>query len=113
MSTEILQQMQAAVQVDIGGRGLQKDPRKNLITETRGDFEKACSDLANCAAPHVVIVTGFYILRATPPAAETDGPPGAVFLARAVAERGGRVTLLCDDWCVAAILAGLRAHGIA
>jgi len=112
MTAAILQQMLATVQVDIGGRGLQKDPVRNLITETRGDFERACADLASHAAPHVAIVTGFYIAGGTPPAAETDGPPGAVYLARAIVELGGRVTLLCDDWCVAAIRAGLAVHGI-
>jgi D-glutamate cyclase len=112
MSTIILQKMLGAVQVDIGGRGLQKDRGKNLVTETRVDFEKACADLANHPAPHVAIVTGFYILSATPPAAETDGPPGAVFLARAITELGGRVTVLCDEWCTAGIDAGLAAHGI-
>jgi hypothetical protein len=112
MSTAVLQHMLAAVQVDIGSRGLQKDPKRNLITETQGDFERACADLANYPAPHVAIVTGFYIPGGTPPAAETDGPPGAVYLARAIAELGGRVTLLCDEWCVAAIHAGLAAHGI-
>jgi hypothetical protein len=112
MTSAALEQMLAAVQVDIAGRGLQKDPKRNLVTETPGDFERACADLANHAAPHVAIVTGFYIAGGTPPAAETDGPPGAVYLARAIAELGGHVTLLCDDWCVAATAAGLTAHGI-
>jgi hypothetical protein len=112
MSHAILQQMLSAIQPDIGDRGLQKDPKRNLVTETRGDFERACADLASHEAPHVAIVTGFYIAAATPPAAETDGPPGAVFLARSIAELGGRVSLLCDDWCMAAIHAGLSAHGI-
>jgi hypothetical protein len=107
-----LEQMLAAVQVDIGRRGLQKDPQRNLVSETRGDFERACQDLANHPAPHVAIVTGFYIPAGTPPAAETDGPPGAVYLARAIAELGGRVTLLSDEWCIAAILAGLSAQGL-
>src|SRR5262245_50720249 len=110
MTAAVLQKMLAAAQVDIGGRGLQKDPTKNLVTQTQGDFEKACADLANHPGPHVAIVTGFFILSATPPAAETDGPPGSVFLARAIAELGGRVTVLCDGRCTTAIEAGLAAH---
>jgi D-glutamate cyclase len=54
------------------------------------------------AAPRhasVVILTGAYIPWATPPAAETDGPPGATLLAAGLAEFGIPVRLLTDHWC--------------
>eukprot|EP00457_Paulinella_chromatophora_P001088 gb/GEZN01001090.1/.p1 GENE.gb/GEZN01001090.1/~~gb/GEZN01001090.1/.p1 ORF type:complete len:595 (-),score=91.20 gb/GEZN01001090.1/:850-2634(-) len=44
----------------------------------------------------VLITTGFYIQRAS--ASETDGPPGAVALARALQLLGIPVALLTDKW---------------
>ena len=73
----------AAVQVDPGGRGVARDPADNLFTATAGDFQAACRTLAGRPYPVVAITTGFYIPSATPPAYETDGPLGAVFLQRA------------------------------
>jgi len=48
-------------------------------------------------AQTVAIVTGFYIIDAG--AAETDGPPGALTLARALARLGTRTLLVTDEWC--------------
>ena len=74
----------AAVQTDPGNRGLARDPHDNLFTATAGDFEKACHGIADALEPSVAVVTGFYIPTASPPAFETDGPLGAVFLRRAL-----------------------------
>src|SRR5437016_3765029 len=79
-----LERMRDLIQLDPGRRGLRNDPNTNLITETRGDFAAACRSIADHAAPAVAIVTGFFIPHADPPAAETDGPLGALFLARAL-----------------------------
>ena len=54
----------------------------------------ACQQSARpCRAGPRRIVTGFFIPTAEPPAGETDGPLGAVFLARALVPLGVRV---CD-----------------
>ncbi|QDU22922.1 glutamate cyclase domain-containing protein [Urbifossiella limnaea] len=74
----------AAVQVDPGGRGLARDPIDNLFTATAGDFQAACRSIAEHRCPVVAITTGFFIPSAMPPAFETDGPLGAVFLQRAL-----------------------------
>ncbi|GHT00419.1 aspartate/glutamate/hydantoin racemase [Synergistales bacterium] len=55
-------------------------------------FARACSALKN--ARRVVIITGFFIKSASAP--ETDGPPGAVILARALARTGVSVSLVTD-----------------
>lgn len=78
----------AAVQTDPGGRGLARDPHDNLFTATAGDFQKACHSLAAHPNPSVAVVTGFWIPTAVPAAPETDGPLGAVFLARALFAMG-------------------------
>lgn len=74
----------AAVQTDPGNRGLARDPHDNLFTATAGDFAAACRSIAEDRGAVVGLTTGFYIPSGTPPAFETDGPLGVVFLQRAL-----------------------------
>lgn len=84
----------AAVQTDPGNRGLARDPTDNLFTATAGDFEKACYGITG--TPRLRVTTSFYIPSATPPAYETDGPLGALFLLRAARALGGRAELWAE-----------------
>ena len=52
---------------------------------------------------HTVIVTGFYVIMAGKP--ETDGPPGAIAIGRALQALGRRVTYVTDE-CTAPVLRG-------
>jgi hypothetical protein len=97
------------IQEDIGNRGLRTDPVSNLITACPDDFEAACRSLAETPDAGLAIVTGFFIPTAQPPAGETDGPLGAIFLARALMPLGIRVVLLTDSFCSDALHAGLAA----
>jgi D-glutamate cyclase len=101
----------AAVQTDPGNRGLARDPHDNLVTATKGDFEAACRSIAEHPKPYLGLVTGFYIPTATPPAGETDGPLGTVFLTRAFSEIAGQL-LVTDFSSKPAIDVGLRIAGI-
>jgi hypothetical protein len=109
---ERLDALRVLIQHDVGNRGLARDPADNLLTRTAGDFAAACRGIA--AAPGAVlgVVTGFYIAGADPPCAETDGPPGALFLARALVPLGIGVLIGTDPNCRAAIRAGLSACGL-
>jgi D-glutamate cyclase len=100
------------IQLDVGKRGLRSDPARNLINACPADFADACRSIAEPAQAAVAIVTGFYIPTADPPAAETDGPLGALFLARALTPLGIRVALLTDSYCKNALAEGLRACGL-
>jgi D-glutamate cyclase len=100
------------IQEDVGNRGLRTDPSSNLITATAGDFARACHSVAVQARPTLAVVTGFYIPTATPPAGETDGPLGALFLARALVPLGIRVVLITDAFCTRALQTGLGASGL-
>ena len=104
--------MRDLIQQDAGARGLASDPDDNLLTVCAADFETACRSIAETRDTAVVIVTGFYIPTATPPCGETDGPLGAVFLARALTQLGIRVALVTDEFCVAALNAGLQECGL-
>jgi len=110
VSDTVLNAIRDLIQQDVGGRGLATDPVENLLTLTTGDFAAACRSIAvSPRQPSLAIVTGFYIPHATPPAGETDGPLGALFLARALAPLGVRVVLATDAFCLRALEAGLRA----
>ena len=56
----------------------------------------------------VLIATGFYVQRADAP--ETDGPPGALALGRALAALGNRVVYVSDTY-TAPLLADLAPNG--
>ncbi len=111
MSDPRLQAICDLIQEDVGNRGLRTDPADNLITRTAGDFEAACGSLAFARLPYISIVTGFYIAHADPPCGETDGPLGALFLARALAPLGFHVLLETDLFGIAALEAGWVACG--
>ena len=96
--------------IDEIDRMIRRDPaRRGLIAteEARGplcpgQLALAAVDLADCGQ-FVVIVTGFFIPAATPPAAETDGPPGAVMLAAALIQCGMTVKIVTDAFCRRAV----------
>ncbi|NWF93913.1 MAG: DUF4392 domain-containing protein [Syntrophaceae bacterium] len=56
----------------------------------------------------VVIITGFFIPAGKPPAAETDGPPGALILAEGLKCLGMEVSLLSDEFTLPTLKAGLE-----
>src|SRR5438105_2708064 len=112
MKDEWLDQICAIIQDDVGLRGLRSEPDDNLISWTAGDFHRACRSLDRIKQPSLGIITGFFIPTGTPPAGETDGPLGALFLARALVPLGFRVVLATDDFCTAALQVGLEAAGL-
>jgi D-glutamate cyclase len=103
----------AAVQTDPGNRGLARDAHDNLFTACPGDFAAACRSIADYPNPSVGIVTGFWIPTAQPPAPETDGPLGAVFLARALYTLRMGSWLMTEDECLKPNGAGLLVAGLA
>lgn len=56
---------------------------------------RAASALLGLERGHVLITTGFYVAGF----AETDGPPGAFFLAKALNILGFRCTIVTDEFC--------------
>jgi D-glutamate cyclase len=75
-----------------------------------GHLQGAAEDLAR-SARKVCIVTGFYIPRGEPPAAETDGPPGALLLANALRLNGIETFVATDAPCWSALCATAAAVG--
>jgi hypothetical protein len=104
--------MRDLIQVDVASRGLGRDPVANLFTACPEDFTAACRNLATTPHARVKVITGFFIPYGKPPAAETDGPLGAVFLARALVPLGIEICLETDAFCVKALATGLEACGL-
>jgi hypothetical protein len=100
------------IQEDVGRRGLRTDPTSNLITATAGDLQAACQSITDTPQAAVAVVTGFYIPHGAPPSGETDGPLGALFLARALTPLGIRIVLVTDLFCTRALEVGLAACGL-
>jgi hypothetical protein len=108
----LLDTIRDLIQRDVNNRGLARDPAANLLTACAGDFVTACRSIAQAPQPALAVVTGFWIPQATPPAAETDGPLGALFLARALTPLGVKITLVTDSFCRRALESGLEACGL-
>jgi hypothetical protein len=112
MTDAVLNRMRDLIQEDVGNRGLRTDPGANLVTACAGDFATACRCLAEAACPSVAVVTGFLIPHAQPPCHETDGPLGAVFLARALVPLGIPVALVTEADRRRPLEEGLKACGL-
>ncbi len=82
-------------------------PWENLPMVPYSDLTGAVSSLAQ-KGKKVIIVTGFYVPVGDPPATETDGPPGALALAKGLRHLEMEVSLLSDEYSVSALRAGLK-----
>jgi hypothetical protein len=80
---------------------------ENLSMVPYSDLTGAVSSLVQ-KGRKVVIITGFYVPVGDPPATETDGPPGALALAKGLKHLGMEVSLLSDEYTLSALKAGLE-----
>lgn len=96
-----IQTMESIIGQDEGNRGM-----KALIVPD--DLEKAATILTNLKSlntffkntqetPHVLILSGFPCCVDKNPPTETDGPPGAMAIAKCCLALGYKVTLVTDD----------------
>src|SRR5438132_568693 len=112
MTQAVLEGIRELIQEDIGNRGLRTHAGENLITHCANDFAAACRSISDTANPRIEVVTGFFIPHAQPPAGETDGPLGALYLARALVPLGIPVVLATDGFCIPALQAGVAISGL-
>ena len=87
-------------------RSIGRDVGRNisqLVDATRGQLERAARSISDHPHPKLAIVTGFFVPAATPAAAETDGPIGAVILAAGLEQFGIDVELVTDARCEPAL----------
>ncbi len=84
-----------------------------LARYTAGSLRRAAASLLDTPRLNVGIITGFYVPGAEKPAAETDGPVGAVQVAAALTALGGSARILTDEPCVPVLEAAIDAAGLA
>ncbi|MCX7382347.1 MAG: DUF4392 domain-containing protein [Alphaproteobacteria bacterium] len=96
--------IEALIPVDVG-RNIAK-----LCAAAQGGLLGAATALAEARC--VGVITGFYVPRGTPPAAETDGPIGAALLLHGLAAVGIAGRLATDAPCATACAAALRGAGL-
>lgn len=89
------------------GRGSER-----LARHTLGSLRRAAESLLAAPRLDVAVLTGFYVPGADPPAAETDGPIGAVQVAAAIGTLGGRARIVTDAWCAPVLAATIAAAGL-
>jgi hypothetical protein len=95
---------------------IRRDPARRGLIGTESEFWPLCPGHLAEAAAHLArfgarvgIVTGFFIPGADPPAAETDGPPGALLLAKALRLAEIDTVVVTDGYCWNALAAAARA----
>lgn len=111
---ELLEEFERFIHRDPARRGLCasefSDNQQTASTRLgAGQLAAASAELAR-SARRVAIVTGFFIPHAHPPCAETDGPPGSLFLAHCLRELGVDAAIITDAPCAPAVRAA--AEGI-
>ena len=107
VSSELISQIESLIR---------RDPARRGLISSEAEFGPLCPGHLRGAATHLAghargvgIVTGFYIPKGEPPAAETDGPPGAFFLAKSLHEAGIPTVVITDTPCESACLAAADA----
>ena len=104
------QTLDALLRRDPGGRGVAAflEAGQPLASGHLAAAARHLSQHGQSAA----IVTGFAIVGREPPTAETDGPPGALYLARVLAALGVEITLISDRFGLPLVEAGRRVGGL-
>jgi hypothetical protein len=74
-----------------------------------GHLEKAVADMARHRRGRVLMVTGFCILTDDGPLAETDGPPGTIYLTSRLRQAGCEVVVATDRYAAPLLRAGFDA----
>jgi D-glutamate cyclase len=98
---ELVDGIERLIHVDVG-RNITA-----LFDATRGALWDAASAIASAPSARVGLITGFYVPRGSPPAAETDGPVGVALLAKGFEGIGIRCRVATDEPCRGACVAAL------
>lgn len=107
MPADLLRQFDVCIRRDPANRGLiGSEPQFGPLCP--GHLEAAATHLARFGT-RAAIVTGFYIPAGTPPAAETDGPLGALVLAQTLLAVGIESYVITDGYCFSALVAVAQA----
>ena len=105
--SDAIERIESLCAQDPGGRGIGP-----LVALTQGNLRRAAQSIAEHGAPHVAILTGFWILHGKPPSPENDGPPGAAHIAAALRAAGIPTRLATDTLSAYAVRAAAKGAGL-
>eukprot|EP00606_Chrysophyceae_sp_TOSAG23-5_P000628 GSChrysophyteH2.ASY1.ANO1.971.1 assembled CDS len=110
-SSSSIEQIEARVQMDEGGRGIaQIIPPRPVDGSSSSHMEAAAKAILACS--HAVIMTGFPCLMQNDPPTETDGPLGTLCLARTLVALGKKVRIVTDECNEDVLLACAAASNV-
>lgn len=92
---------------DLGARGIGP-----LAAFAKSNLYRAAQSIATHRAPHVAIMTGFWILHGKPPSPENDGPPGAAHIAAALHAANIPTRIVTDTLSAYAVRATVKGAGL-
>jgi len=101
-----VEQIEALIQTEVGRNA------SALFAASAGGLWRAASALAATPQPRIGLLTGFFVPRSVPPAAETDGPAGAALLGAGLTAAGVTCRVLTDTPCHSACAAALAGAGL-
>lgn len=104
-SSALLARMQQLAASD-NGRGVDR-----LSSQIPDSLSRAISSVLQLTPTTALLITGFTIIHADPPAAETDGPLGTVLISRVLEQLGWQVKILTDQHSLPVIDAAISAGG--
>jgi len=93
-------------QQDVNGRGI------GAFRQPSGELRAAAAGLLSPSVRSVVVLTGFPCMIQHTPPTETDGPPGAVAIARALTALGKKVVIATDECNAEVMMAAVAGCGI-
>jgi hypothetical protein len=99
----VVDSVESIIQRDEGNRGI-----SDIFL--KGELYKAARSILPCSS--IIIITGFPCLLDHSPPTETDGPLGAVAIARALIVLGKKVVILTDECNEEVMLACVASSGI-
>jgi hypothetical protein len=109
LTADLIAEFETCIRRDPAQRGLiASEPMYGPLCP--GHLASAAADLAEHGR-RVAIVTGFFIPAGEPPAAETDGPPGALVLAQVLQVLGIETSIVTDRFCFSAVAAAAECSG--
>lgn len=83
-----------------------------MCVAAAGGLHAAAQALAGAPEVRLGVITGFYVPRGTPPAAETDGPVGVALLLHGLRAAGIACQLATDPPCASVCAVALAAAGV-
>jgi hypothetical protein len=104
--------LETLVRHDPGARGLAAVRDAAGLFFGQGELQRAAEEIAGSPTQAVCIATGFAVRVGDRVTAETDGPAGALFLARMLEAAGIATTLVADRYVTPLLEAGLRFAGL-